>query len=284
MRVLNKPYLNKIEVFNKCCSNITSSKKTAIQKYLYTFLLNSSTYENNALNADLYLLNSYIVPIDKSQRCGDIKEFKKLYSNQMVPFDKPARYFYDKLMSLAPLGKCPYCSIGQVSTLDHYLPKSIFPVFSILPNNLVASCKDCNTGKSTKYAKSKGTQTLHPYYDNFSTMQWLFARVLQTTPVSIEFYVSAPMTWSQIEKDRIKAHFDDYNLAKRFSIEASNTLANLREEFDYLNLDSTIIQQELDKKAKVFGNIHKNSWETAMYQALSQDNWYCNGGYSLQSN
>lgn len=279
MIVVDKPSLNKIDVFNICCSKVTSSKKSSIQKYLYTFLLNSVSYENGALNAELYLLTSTIIPIDKNQRCGDIDELKKLYSGQMVPENKPARYFYDELMSLAPLDRCPYCGIGTVSTLDHYLPKSIFPVFSILPNNLVASCKDCNTGKSTSYASTKNTQTLHPYYDNYTNEQWLYARVLQTSPVSIQFYVNAPASWSQVDRDRVQEHFNSYSLSERFSVEAANTLAYLRDEFILHNSNSDDIQYELNKKAKTHEHKYKNSWETAMYQALSQSQWYWDGGY-----
>ena len=204
---------------------------------------------------------------------------KKLYTNQMVPKDKPARKYYDELMSLPPLNRCPFCGIGTVTTLDHYLPKSEFPIFSILPYNLVASCKDCNTGKLADYATTKNSQTLHPYYDDFTYEQWLFARVLQTSPVSIEFYVSPPSAWSQIEKDRVKSHFDNYQLEKRFSIEAANSLADLREEFMIFSSTPTDIQQELYKKFVSHDSRHKNSWETAMYQALCQNQWYCNRGY-----
>ena len=105
----------------------------------------------------------------------------------MVPKEKLARKYYDKLLSLAPLNRCPYCGIGQVSTLDHYLPKTKFLIFSVLPYNLVASCKDCNTGKLDSYATTQNKQTLHPYYDDFTSEQWLYARVLQ--PLKIEFYV-----------------------------------------------------------------------------------------------
>src|SRR5271156_745446 len=37
---------------------------------------------------------------------------------------------YDALLTHAPHGRCPYCTQGQVSTLDHYLPRQKFPEFS----------------------------------------------------------------------------------------------------------------------------------------------------------
>ena len=60
---------------------------------------------------------------------------------------KPAR-IRRYLMSLANTGKCPICGIGQASTLDHYLAKTIYPTYAVTPYNLVPVCKDCNFAKS----------------------------------------------------------------------------------------------------------------------------------------
>ena len=40
--------------------------------------------------------------------------------------------------------KCPFCGIGTVSTLDHYLPKSKYPALAITPKNMIPACRDCN--------------------------------------------------------------------------------------------------------------------------------------------
>jgi hypothetical protein len=69
------------------------------------------------------------------------KELKSVYSVYMVD-RKAGRLIYDQLLSNTPLGRCPFCGIGQASTLDHYLPKAKFPQLSVTPLNLVPSCKD----------------------------------------------------------------------------------------------------------------------------------------------
>lgn len=282
MRTIDKPDLNKIDIYNTCCSSVGNSKKQKdLKNYLYIYLLNGTLYNYESCHGNLYTLPSISKPVVNHKNFieyEDIKDnLKQLYSQQMVSKEKPARKYYDKLKSLAPLEKCPFCGIGQVSTLDHYLPKAEFPIFSVLPYNLVACCKDCNTGKLASYATTQNTQTLHPYYDDFTTQQWLYAKVLQS--LKIEFYVEPPVSWSQVDKDRVQSHFENYKLGGRFSVEASNILANLNYKFTQYFSNSTDIKKELEREYNINKNLHLNSWETAMYQALYQNKWYCDGGY-----
>lgn len=275
MRILSKPTITPLIAYTVCYSSFrdttTRTKFSNINNFIDT---QSNQYEQNANSKNLYTFRPH------TNVNGTISkdDMVTLYDNNMVK-NKEGRKIYDKLMLLAPLNRCPFCGIGTVTTLDHYLPKTEFPTFSVLPYNLVASCKDCNTGKLASYATIQNTQTLHPYYDNFTTEQWLFARVLQTSPVSIEFYVNPPITWSQVDKDRVQSHFDNYKLDIRFSVEASNVLADLQTEFMMFKSSSLVIQQELEKKATSYYSSYKNSWQTALYQELSQNQWYCEEGF-----
>ena len=202
----------------------------------------------------------------------------------MVNASKPARQIYDELIGIAPLGRCPFCGVGYASTLDHYLPKTTFPWLSIVPINLIPSCKDCNTGKSTNVAATAEEQPLHPYYDHdeFISEQWLFAEVQETIPATIRFFVNPPVHWNDISKQRVQAHFNDFNLSKRFSIEAANELTSISsiilEHISARGLDE--IRNHLNMIAITESQNYKNSWKTAMYQSLSASNWYCEGGYA----
>ena len=263
MRVIPKPNISPIRTFVRCYSSYRSVAKNNFKSIAGFIETKSLDYDKKAISKSLYIFSIH----DHVQGSISKKEMVKLYNDKMVKHPT-GRKVYDKLMSLAPLGRCPFCGVGRVKTLDHYLPETKFPTFSVLPYNLIASCRDCNTGKSTNYATTQNTQTLHPYYDDYTNEQWLYARVLQTSPISIEFYIDPPTSWSQVDKDRVQSHFDCYELSERFSVEASNTLADLREEFILYNSTSLDIEQELQKKAISHEHRHKNSWETAMYQAL----------------
>ncbi|RBP25364.1 hypothetical protein DET55_114116 [Bacillus mycoides] len=61
---------------------------------------------------------------------------------------------------------CPYCDWYEIEiagvSIDHFLPKSKFPLFSIYPKNLVMSCPTCNDRIKRHYIK---LSIFHPYYD-----------------------------------------------------------------------------------------------------------------------
>jgi len=62
----------------------------------------------------------------------------------------PLELMRDRLTKPILNTTCFLCSISEVSSLDHYLPKELFPHFSILPQNLIPSCSKCNSLKGTK--------------------------------------------------------------------------------------------------------------------------------------
>lgn len=61
---------------------------------------------------------------------------------------------------------CPMCGSMHSGTLDHYLPKNGFPIFSVFSKNLVPACK-CNSKRSeTLLGVNPGERVLHPYFDD----------------------------------------------------------------------------------------------------------------------
>ena len=175
--------------------------------------------------------------------------------------------------------------MGFAITLDHYLPKGKYPLFSILPHNLVPACRDCNTGKLSTTAVAIGEQSLHPYYDHstFISDQWLFAEIIQSVPPSVRYFVQAPANWPIEDQDRVSSHFQLLKLGPRFSVLAANELASLRPlliEF-IAPLGEMAIKEHLNSRSLSESTTHKNSWKTAMFQALMNDAWYCETGYSL---
>lgn len=68
---------------------------------------------------------------------------------------------------------CPACGEdGKPNTLDHYLPKDIFPEFSITPANLFPMCDACQLHKGTATVDGDGRRYfIHPYFDDFASQQ-----------------------------------------------------------------------------------------------------------------
>lgn len=60
---------------------------------------------------------------------------------------------------------CPMCGSSHRGTLDHYLPKKHYPIFSVFSKNLVPACK-CNSKRGDKlFGPGPGERVLHPYFD-----------------------------------------------------------------------------------------------------------------------
>src|SRR6266571_1397377 len=93
-------------------------------------------------------------------------EMVRTYTGRMVAKSQPGRPVYDRLIAASPGGRCPLCSLGHVSALDHHLPKAEYPILAITPANLVPSCGWCQNAKDDAYPQIAAEQTLHPYFDS----------------------------------------------------------------------------------------------------------------------
>ncbi|OXX69693.1 hypothetical protein B9J87_13580 [Vibrio sp. V19_P1S1T109] len=210
------------------------------------------------------------------------REFVNLYEYYFRNTNKPGREIYDALM-LSANECCPFCGgLGRPKNLDHYLPKAHFPQFSILPLNLLPSCRDCNMdGKGDHYATVYHEQIIHPYLDKecFFLEQWVFARVLPGAPCTLDFYVSTPEEWEENDKLRATQHFKDFDLSKRYSIQATNlitTVVHMRRTF----MNGTTAE-EFKEFLLSYSNpsFFINHWQVAASQALANSDWFCAEGH-----
>jgi len=286
VKALAKPTGGLIETYEHCMKRIGdhSKRKRTLQHRL---VINQylSEYDLLATNKWLYSLspfngaNSAIV-------LGSITklEFKSFYTQYMVQ-QKPtfeSRKMYDRIKNSS--SKCPFCGFGEVCEVDHFLPKSEFPIYSVLTYNLIPACHLCNHGKSASYASSCGEQTLHPYYDHdeINTHQWVHAEIVEKEGgYALRYFVVPPLSFTQDSRDRVEAHFKEFNLAKRFGIQSSNEIGDLintiKRWYDPGGADA--VKEFLVGEASDRLSRHKNSWQTAMYVALADSEWFYSGGY-----
>lgn len=208
-------------------------------------------------------------------------ELIAVYTGRMVPKNSPGRSIYNKIMSSAPNGRCPLCSVGNVTTLDHVLPKSHYPALAVVPINLVPACRDCNNAKKTQVPSLPNDIFLHPYYDNVEGEKWLVASVLN--PLAIVFSVQCPAIWPQVLRDRVKHHFDELGLAETFGSNAADQLIVLKDRLEPLLQVGGVgeVENYLLGEAAAFRSAHLNSWQTAMYESLAADPWYLGGGFRI---
>ncbi len=209
------------------------------------------------------------------------EEMVSLYDQRLSKKDHPARKVYDALRAAAKFNTCPLCGHRQVATLDHYLPKTSHPHFAITPLNLVPSCSDCNKAKLAKTAAEEGTQSFHPYFDDFQDRVWLFARVIEDAPPAVIFFVGSPDGWSKTKVQRVNRHFSLLGLGELYGSNAAQELAQisvcLDELADHARADGVRTHLEVQSRSRADSN--PNSWQAAMYAALTSSSWFWSGGH-----
>lgn len=114
---------------------------------------------------------------------GIVAQLKALYSSPSM--DLP---HIKRIREESEANCCPMCGSFHSGTLDHLLPKAVYPVFAIFGPNLVPACKCNSTRTDLLTGENVNERILHPYFDD-------------------------------ILSDRLlKAHFDDYGLAPRIEL------------------------------------------------------------------
>lgn len=282
MKKLPKPELDAREVFSACVDAIPNAE---LAMRFADVVGNLSALEND-YQARTVTSELHLYPASEWGKGDQIvianltkTQFNDLYSTYMVPATRPARVYYDKLLNSVPLGKCPLCGFGQVSTLDHFMSKAYYPYFAVLPINLVPVCADCNKKKASSVLKEH-SQSSHPYFEvpEIETGTWLYAKVVESSPATASFAVAPPQHWPEKLCVRIKNHFHDLELDSRFAIEAASEMTTLS---DYLGEigSSERIGEHLRMTARTERLHRRNTWKAALYEALSQSAWYQLGGY-----
>lgn len=236
-------------------------------------------YADRARATDLYALPR-VTGRDDPIIHGTLRksDLTALYSQYFVPPNKPARKIYEEI-KVSAKGKCPLCGgIGHVRTLDHYLPKANFPLYSVLPANLVPCCRDCNSDKLNSFSATKDGQTIHPYFDGdrFFVEKWISATVVPGDPPVVSFFVAPPAHWPAADRSRVASHFAEYGLGGKFSIEAaadlSETIQTRRTTLAAVGADG--FSQYLAEKGQN-PDLPINNWRRVMFTALSTDAWFC---------
>jgi hypothetical protein len=209
------------------------------------------------------------------------QELSDLYTLRMAKGDRAGRPVYDKILAAAK-DVCPLCGVGEADSLDHHLPKGEYSRLTTTPNNLVPACGRCQDNKWEAFPTNAGEQTIHPYFDDFVSDQWLTAEVKHTAPATFHFFVTAPTHWGAVKADRARRHMKILDLSLLYSINAGNELTSRRKRWAKLlqtgNADS--VRAHLIEEGQSCREAELNSWQTAFYVAAANDAWFYSGGFA----
>lgn len=277
MEPVTRPIRCPRETFNTTIRNVKSNElKNRLRSIENNVFEAAQDYAVRAVVPDLHSIATMEI-------VGTVlkDELVKNYDNRLAKKASPGRDIYDELKSLPNGDICPYCNHRDVSTLDHFLPKSHFPILAVAPDNLIGVCSDCNKKKGDTIPAALTDTFLHPYFENISNEQWLFAEVIHSTPPAIRFFTQFPLGWSEELGQRVLYQFDRLELASLYAKQAAREMSDIRSglQLHLENGGSIRVQRELEHQWNSRRANQINSWKTAMYEALKNSAWYYEGGF-----
>ncbi|MBH1496747.1 hypothetical protein JY423_14430 [Stenotrophomonas maltophilia] len=173
---------------------------------------------------------------------------------------------------------CTMCGSPNCGTLDHILPKAIYPEFSLFSANLVPACL-CNNKRKDAYRGGAGERVLHPYFDEFMQERLVTCRFrdhdrapsieilnnLSATDAnfaSVEFHIKNVVRKSAISGSLRK---DWGTLVRRPSLIHSSLGTAPVSKVDLIKILSEELYKSDDRQQS------KNSWSSIFISGLLED-------------
>lgn len=167
---------------------------------------------------------------------------------------------------------CPSCGEpGRPRTLDHYLPKAIFPELSVLLLNLTPMCDWCQGEKLSDFVTKDGQKRyIHPYFDdvNRPLFSIIFTPPFSTPSIDIAVKEDIP---------------DDLNLLVKYHLEGIDFLTRFKEYFKtrYISVlrranncrqpEAKNIQDTLALFLDMEQDKSINSWDAVLYRSILEN-------------
>jgi len=274
MHQISTPSIDSIQVFDA----ITNVKHEPTQRRLETvrkkIVVAYGTYEGAVPSVEMLVP----IPINKVQR----KALHHAFSVETAPMAGLREHLNEPVMA----SRCPFCGVSESGTLDHYLPKELYPEFSVFALNLVPSCAKCNTRKRTLIVDENTNVRyfLHPYFDDIPNELFLKVHIAigqDTLRLRFRVFRSTGMTLKCYKQ--LQSHFTQLGLADRYQAHSLIELRGLHGSFVRFygqNGDSARIASELVAYADSYEAAHgPNFWRVVLYRALAVHDAFCDGGF-----
>lgn len=203
----------------------------------------------------------------------EAKRRKKSLIHLYNPLEGKLPYWQlEKIRKDNGLAACPHCGeLGRPRTLDHYLPKDVFPEHSINLLNLIPMCDWCQGEKSTDYLTSDGFRRfIHPYFDDVDQplIRFLFIGDYISPVIEIEVMDHLPVELQKLVVSHLSG-IDFENRTKRYITERySNILRHAKESRlpsgpGFGVAITWFLRMEESKSI--------NSWDAILYRSIKED-------------
>jgi len=274
MRLIPLPGVDATVIFDKIAAAKQQPRKGRMQEARTRVLAAYQTYVDAAPE---------VGELDKSPLTD---QQKAALQHAFIVETKPMTALRSDLFKESRVARCPFCSISESSTLDHYLPKEQYPEFSIFPNNLVPSCAVCNTHKLDRIL-APGTNMrmfLHPYYDAIPDLAFLEVHArMEADALILSYRLIQPAGMAVQTFRHLRSHFNELDLADRYR---RMGLEHLGGQYPALKRaygvgeDAARVAEKLIEEAANFEEVFgPNYWLAKLYRALAGNGDFCDGGF-----
>lgn len=206
----------------------------------------------------------------------EAEELEKIYGGETIKYG--VRWI-GQFRRAKHLSHCPLCGSHNPSQLEHYLPKSYFPEYTIFSWNLVPTCSICNP-KRGHHAHKPGQAhpLIHPYFEPHLALSPVFNAAIRPPYEAVTFLPKVMGPYSEDTMRRLEWQLEKcFDLDKFaiwlesswrvFHISNAGVFASAAEMREYL-------LREYSARVKITG---PNSWDSIFYRALLADsvaqNW-----------
>lgn len=181
---------------------------------------------------------------------------------------------------------CCLCWYAQSGQLDHYLPKSQFPEFSVFTLNLVPVCGRCNVAKKENYLLSNGLPLfLHAYLDSLPLDErFLEAEIHIGKTVTAEFYVKETSKMDGHIFETLRSHFAFLKLSDLYGKLATEVMVEELEQLYWAHDEggADAVKRSLSRAANgAIRNGIRNRWKPVLLMALAGNAEFCDLGFEV---
>lgn len=195
--------------------------------------------------------------------------FLNLY---LTPAENSAQGKMLQAMRQHELTICPACGeLGRPNTLDHYLPKNLYPHFCVTPVNLFPMCDACQLAKGTKVGDAQSPRFfIHPYFDAFVGEQVLHLEI--NAPFDAPAFTLGIVNGLDPSHDRlIRSHMRELAIERRYASFFRNQHRRLLRLVGAMRVADQDVQQTLMTIRQGAAEPSLNAWEYVFYSAVSDN-------------
>ena len=232
-----------------------------------TIRLRFEEYQAGITSHNLHLLNPGFFSDDQKT------DLESLY-------DYRAKLFKDLKQQLSTMDDgtiqplCPYCTVNNSNTFDHFIPQGEFAEFSDNPINLMPCCSYCNDKKLNQWRNDTFGTWLNLYFDTLPNVAYLFTNLSLQDSINVEFYIDNPNNINQPLFSKIQNHYQKLDLCHLFKENSYNVISELQISLKncsgYLNYETIkniTIQNAQDERNR-FGY---NYWKSVLKIACCEN-------------